>query len=147
VTVTIQDCLSRSELFSELPAETLLEIAAVSREINVAKGEFLFRIGDRSKDIFILMEGAVSLGYGELSVDEPTGGAITETGEVIGWGALAGEANYRMINAICAQDTRLITIDGLALMNLLERRSAAGFIFLRKLLGIILNRIVSLAAI
>jgi CRP-like cAMP-binding protein len=144
---TVQECLGRSELFSELPAEALIEIAAACREIAVAKGEFLFRIGDRSKDIFILAEGAVSLGYGEMSGEDPTGGAITETGEVIGWGALAGEANYRMINAVCVQNTRLITVEGAALMNLLERRSAVGFLFLRKLLGIILNRIVSLAAI
>lgn len=144
--MTIKDVLSRSELFSELSPEILLEIATICREINLPKGEFLFRVGDESRDLFILSNGAVDLGYGELSGDDATGGAIREPGEVIGWGALAGEANYRMINAICIQDTGLIKVEGLALMNLLERSSAAGFAFLRKLLAIILNRIVSLTA-
>jgi toluene monooxygenase system ferredoxin subunit len=144
--VTIKDFLSRSEPFSALPAETLLEIAAIGREINLSKREFVFRIGEPSKDLFILVEGSVDLGFGEISADESNGGAIREPGEVIGWGALVGATNYRMINAICVQETRLIAIDGLALMNLLERSSPAGFLFLRKLLTTMFNRMLSLAA-
>jgi CRP-like cAMP-binding protein len=144
--VIIPDLLRGSEPFSELPAETLDEIARICREIKIPKGEFVFRIGDRSKDLFILAEGAVDLGFGEMSPDESTGGAIRESGEVFGWGALVGETNYRTINAICTQETRLIAVDGAVLMALLERSSAAGFAFLRKLLAIMLNRVVSLAA-
>jgi CRP-like cAMP-binding protein len=144
--VTTTDLLSRSELFSDLSKETLSEIAILCREITLAKGDFVFRIGDPSKELFILAEGCVDLGFAAVAADEPMGGAIRESGDVFGWGALVGEANYRLINAICVRQTRLITVDGLALMNLLEG-SSGGFTFLRKLLGIVLNRIVSLAAV
>jgi toluene monooxygenase system ferredoxin subunit len=140
------DWLRGSEPFSELPAETLAEIASLARELKFPKGEFVFRIGDHSKDLFILAQGAVDLGFGEMSPDDSGGGAIREAGEVFGWGALVGETNYRTINAICTQETRLIAVDGAALLALLERSASAGFAFLRKLLAIILNRVVSLAA-
>jgi toluene monooxygenase system ferredoxin subunit len=144
--VTTTDLLNQSELFSDLPNETVAEIARLCREITLAKGEFVFRIGDPSKEVYILAEGCVDLGFGATTAEGSTAGAIRESGDVFGWGALVGETNYRLINAICLQQTRLVTVDGLALMNLLEA-SSGGFAFLRKLLGIILNRIVSLAAV
>jgi toluene monooxygenase system ferredoxin subunit len=144
--VTTTDLLSQSELFSDLSDETLAEIAPLCREITLAKGEFVFRIGDPSKELYILAEGCVDLGFGATTAEGSTAGAIRESGDVFGWGALVGETNYRLINAICLQQTRLVTVDGLALMNLLEANSG-GFAFLRKLLAIILNRIVSLAAV
>jgi toluene monooxygenase system ferredoxin subunit len=144
--VTTTDLLSQSELFSDLANETVAEIAHLCREITLAQGEFVFRIGDPSKELYILAEGCVDLGFGATTAEASTAGAIREAGDVFGWGALVGETNYRLINAVCLEQTRLVTIDGLALMRLLER-SSGGFSFLRKLLGIILNRIVSLAAV
>jgi CRP-like cAMP-binding protein len=144
--VTTTDLLRHSELFSDLANETVAEIARLCREITLAKGEFVFRIGDPSKELYILAEGCVDLGFGATTADGSTAGSIGEPGDVFGWGALVGETNYRLINAICLQQTRLVTVDGLALMNVLEG-SSGGFVFLRKLLGIILNRIVSLAAV
>jgi toluene monooxygenase system ferredoxin subunit len=144
--VTVTDCLRRSEPFAALSADTLAEIAGICREIKFSKGQYVFRIGDPSKDLFILADGVVDLGFGEMSAEEATAGAIREPGDVLGGGALVGETNYRMINARCIQETRLVTLDGVALMNLLEKRSAIGFAFLRKLLGIIFNRVVSIAA-
>ena len=144
--MTVTDCLRCSEPFAELSADTLAEIAAICREITLSKGEYVFRIGDQSKDLFILEQGAVDLGFGELSAEDSTAGAIRDSGDVFGWGALVGETNYRTINARCIQETRLIIIDGVALMNLLEARPTVGFTFLRKLLGIIFNRVVSIAA-
>src|SRR5262249_10389665 len=64
------DVLSRSELFGELPAAFLNEIAGICREVEVSKGEVIFRIGDLSKDVFLLAEGSVELGYGAISADE-----------------------------------------------------------------------------
>jgi CRP-like cAMP-binding protein len=81
-----------------------------------------------------------------ISVEESKPGTIREPGEFFGWGALAGEGNYRLINAMAVQETRLIILDGVALMNLLEGQPAAGFQFTRKLLAIVLNRIVTMAA-
>ena len=144
--MTIPDVLGRSELFCELPVGVLNDIAAICSEVTVLKGEVIFRIGDSSKDVFILADGSVELGYGSISADESKPGTIREPGEFFGWGALAGEGNYRLINAMAVQKTRLIVIDGMDLMNFLEDRPAAGFRFIRKLLAIILNRIVSMAA-
>lgn len=144
--MTIPDLLSRSELFCDLSAGALSDIAAICREVKIAKGEVIFRIGDSSKDVFILAEGSVELGYGTISADESKPGTIREPGEFFGWGALAGEGNYRLINALAVQETRLIVVNGVELMNLLEDQPAAGFRFIRKLLAIILNRIVSMAA-
>ena len=144
--MTIRELLGRSELFCELPVVVLNEIGAICREIKVSRGEVIFRIGDVSQDVFILAEGSVELGYGSISVDESKPGTIREPGEFFGWGALAGDGNYRLINAMAVQDTRLIAVDGVALMNLLQNQPTAGFRFVRKLLAIILNRIVTMAA-
>jgi CRP-like cAMP-binding protein len=144
--MTTSDVLSRSELFGELSAAVLNEIAGICREVKVSKGEIIFRIGDLSHDVFLLADGSVELGYGAISVDESKSGTIREPGDFFGWGALAGEGNYRLINAMAVQETRLIIVNGVQLMNLLEGQPAAGFRFIRKLLAIILNRIVSMAA-
>jgi len=140
------DVLSRSELFGELPAAVLNEIAGICREVQVSRGEVIFRIGDLSKDVFLLAEGSVELGYGAISADESKPGTIREPGDFFGWGALAGEGNYRLINAMAVQETRLVIVNGVQLMSLLEGQPGAGFRFIRKLLAIILNRIVSMAA-
>ena len=142
----IADILSRSELFSELPSETLDEIANICHSREISKGEFVFQIGDPSNDLFILAEGALDIGFGIMSAEQSDGGMIKEPGEVFGWSALVGETNFRMINAIGVQQTRLIVLNGTELMNLLEGHPRAGFAFLRKLLAVILNRIVSVAA-
>ena len=144
--MTTSDVLSRSELFGDLPAAALKEITGICREVKVSKGEVIFRIGDLSKEVFLLAQGSVDLGYGAISADESKPGTIREPGDFFGWGALAGEGNYRLINAIAVQETRLIIVNGVQLMNLLEGQPAAGFRFIRKLLAIILNRIVSMAA-
>jgi CRP/FNR family transcriptional regulator, dissimilatory nitrate respiration regulator len=144
--MTTSDVLSRSELFGELPAAVVKEIAGICREVKVSKGEVIFRIGDLSKDVFLLAEGSVELGYGSISADESKPGTIREPGDFFGWGALAGEGNYRLINAMAVQETRIIIVNGVQLMNLLEGQPVAGFRFIRKLLAIILNRIVSMAA-
>ena len=144
--MTTPEVLSLSELFCELPAVVLKGIAGICREVKVSKGEIIFRIGDLSKDVFLLAEGSVDLGYGSISVDESKPGTIREPGDFFGWGALAGEGNYRLINAMAVQETRLIIVNGVELISLLEDQPAAGFRFIRKLLAIILNRIVSMAA-
>ena len=146
IPMTTSDVLSRSELFGELSAAVLNEIAGICREVKVSKGEIIFRIGDLSHDVFLLADGSVELGYGAISVDESKPGTIREPGDFFGWGALAGEGNYRLINAMAVQETRLIIVNGVQLMNLLEGQPAAGFRFIRKLLAIIPNRIVSMAA-
>ncbi len=144
--MAIADLLSRSELFCELPALVLNDIAGICREVKVSKGEVVFRVGDPSRNVYILVEGSVELGYGLISAEDSKPGTIREPGAFFGWGALAGEGNYRLINAMAFQETRLIIVDGVELMNLLEGQPAAGFRFVRKLLAIILNRIVSMAA-
>jgi len=144
--MTTSDVLSRSELFGELPAAVLNEIAGICREVQVSRGEVIFRIGDLSKDVFLLAEGSVELGYGAISADESKPGTIRDPGDFFGWGALAGEGNYRLINAMAVQETRLVIVNGVQLMSLLEGQPGAGFRFIRKLLAIILNRIVSMAA-
>jgi CRP-like cAMP-binding protein len=144
--MTVLELLGRSELFAELPTMVLNAVADICREVKVSKGEIVFRIGDPSKNVFILAEGSVELGYGLISPQESKTGTIREPGEFFGWGALAGDGNYRLINAVAVQETRLIIVDGLALMNLLEGQPASGFRFVRKLLVIVLNRIVTMAA-
>ena len=67
--MTIPDLLSRSELFCELPAVVLNDIAGICREVKVSKGEVVFRIGDLSKDVYILAEGSMELGYGLISAE------------------------------------------------------------------------------
>src|SRR5262249_61747546 len=109
--MTTSDVLSRSELFGELPAAVLNEIAGICREVQVSRGEVIFRIGDLRKDVFLLAEGSVELGYGAISADESKPGTIREPGDFFGWGALAGEGNYRLINAMAGQATGLLVDD------------------------------------
>jgi CRP-like cAMP-binding protein len=144
--MNVAELLSRSEIFSELPREVLGEIACIGRELRLSKGEFVFRLGDLSEDVFIMEEGLVSLGFEAPPREASKGGAIDESGQVFGWGALAEGTNYRILNAITVEETKLIAIRGVELMRLLESHPDVGFVVVRKLLGIILNRMVSVAA-
>jgi CRP/FNR family transcriptional regulator, cyclic AMP receptor protein len=137
--------LQRSDVWAGLPAEALQEMAAIGREVRWRPGEFVFQIGDQSRDLFVLADGAVSLSLNPISSEASQAGAIDTPGEVFGWGALTPE-NYRIRNALCLRETRLFAIDGAELMRCLERHPAAGFQVLRRALSVILNHIMSLSA-
>jgi CRP-like cAMP-binding protein len=138
------ELLQRSDVWAGLPAEALEEMAAICREARWRAGEFVFQIGDPSRDLFVLADGAVSLSLRPIPPDTSQAGAIDAPGEVFGWGALTPE-NYRLRNALCLRETTLLAIDGAELMRCLERHPAAGFQVLRRALSIILNHIMSLS--
>jgi CRP-like cAMP-binding protein len=144
--VTAVEVLACSDVFGGLAGETVGEIAAISREVRYPPGAFVYRIGDRSADLFLLAEGAVALSVRPLTLETARGGPIDAPGQVFGWGAVAGSTHYRIRNAMCVRETRLVAIGGTDLLRLLEQRPAVGFEVLRRLLGVILTEMIALAA-
>ncbi len=138
---TVQDVLQRSELFAALSASHRQRIANLAAETTYAAGEMLFQEGDHAEALFILMTGQVhvqvQLGSRPERVTMVT---VKQPGKLVGWSGFVAPHNYTA-TAICQDDSRLLTINGEALMSLLADYPDVGFAVMRNLSELISSRL------
>lgn len=115
--------LSRLDLFSGLPNSELKRLVLSSERYTLEEGEYLFRQGDTSDTVYVIIEGA-------LAVYLDTGGNRNEiaervTGEVVGEiAAITGVKRSASLQA--KQRTELIGINGpLFIQTVTENPQAA----------------------
>ena len=86
----------------------------------------LFREGDVGTQLYILLEGRVSIQVKLSSRPESLAVAsLSQYGQLVGWSGLI-HANYTA-SAVCDTDSRLLTIDANELSALLRENPEAGF--------------------
>ncbi|MBW2027521.1 MAG: cyclic nucleotide-binding domain-containing protein [Deltaproteobacteria bacterium] len=142
--VEIHDILEGSEFFSRLKREEIEKVASLCQVKTYGAGEFVFRQGDFGEEIFIIAEGHVFL---ERSVDLDTkkGTAvygILGQGRVLGcWSTLLGEPHTLMSSATCQKPTRVLSIKGSALRDMMIENREFGFNILERLCFLLRDRI------
>jgi CRP-like cAMP-binding protein len=107
--------LQSVELFADIPSEQLAHIAGITEYVTLSKEDILFRKGDKSQHLYLLIEGSVTItrnGEKNKEFDGP---------EALGvWGFF--DDGDRLLTITCSTDCQFLRIDRLDFFDLLEDR-------------------------
>lgn len=136
--VRVQDHLAQVPLFNELPGADLEPIARGTTEVNVARGEIIFRRGEPCVGFHIVVYGQIKLMFVSSAGDE-------KVVRLIGPGDSFGEALMFMgkdyiVTAQALADTLLLHVGREVLLTEMERRPSVA----RKMLAGLSQRLHSL---
>ena len=130
--------IQQSDLFWGMDREFVKKIMNIAEKKSYGKGQFLFHEGDPADNFYVLIKGQVKLSIGEAGQMVYT---VDRAGEAFGWSSLIQRDVYSA-SGECQQDTLLQKFDSSALVNILEQDPANGLIFIKRLAGLIGNRLV-----
>lgn len=121
----------------------LQEIAMLSREIQVERGEWIFKQDTTAEKFYVVIQGAVSLALvlklnGKGEHIEKLGNL--HRGSVFGWSALVKPYEYSL-GVQAEKKSKLIEIDAPPLRELLDDNPQYGYLMMKKLTEIIGERL------
>ncbi len=135
------DALARGELanlplFEDLDPESLHALIRCARVVSLDAGELLFRQGDPSGSLYVVIDGAVvPIAEGERRRKL----AVLERGEFFGEiGLLTGQPRNATVEAIV--DSRLVELERRAVWSLLDESPAVADVVLRFLRARLVDR-------
>jgi toluene monooxygenase system ferredoxin subunit len=130
------DALRNTELFQDLSDETLRAIADLAKVASYEDGDSVYELGDDADDLYLVDSGRVrfSLGVGNRP---DASGSVMAAGIIFGWAALLEAQPRRLATATCLESSRLLAINGRALLQIFDRDTAAGYTVMRRLAAMI----------
>jgi CRP-like cAMP-binding protein len=117
----------------------LQKLAAIARPRECPEGAVLFREGDDSPFIFVLLKGKVTLDV-QAGDHGPTPVYAAGPGELLGWSPVLGR-HAMTATAKAATPCRLAVLDVERVMDLIEKDPAFGVAFLRQVGLIVSDRL------
>lgn len=140
--VTVE-LLRRYPLFARQSYYMLDEIAMISEEVEVKKGEWLFHEDEEATKFYLILEGKVALtmylfikGEGQqLQTTSPL-----EKAEIVGWSALVKPYKYTM-GAIAEENSRILAIDAKSLRELMDDNPEYGYHLIKNVAEVISERL------
>jgi len=143
------DVLRRFDIFTELEKDALDAIARLAVEEKHSEGKVIFSEDSSAKNLFLLLEGKVSL---EKQVQLGTTGtprraslSIIEPDHTLGWSSLVPPYKYTT-TGICMEETKLLVIPGEKLRQIMLKQPAIGFAISQRIASIIRARMTSATA-
>jgi CRP-like cAMP-binding protein len=137
----IQNMLNEIPLFAGCSEETLAGIAKIAKERDCKKGEIIYEAGSEALDMFVLWGGLVhfttNTGVGILNVQ-----TVMKRHMIFGWVAMVPEHPRRLGTATCLEDSKLLSINGDALMDVLGRHPQSGFLVMKRLCSLIASTLI-----
>ena len=128
----------QKELLHGMSRDFIEELMSASIEESHDQGSLIFREGERASHFYILLEGQINIRIGDGWHMVST---VYHPGEIFGWSSLVGGEEYTA-TAECKKPTKLLKISAEKLQKLLEKDQANGFIFYKRLAGILGNRLI-----
>lgn len=117
----------------------LHKLAAIARSQECPVGEVLFRQGDDSPFIFVLLSGDVLLEV-QMRDRGPTAVYAAVPGELLGWSPLLGR-HAMTATAKARTPSRLVVLEVERVRELIEQDPSFGVAFLRRLAMIVSDRL------
>ena len=138
--ITAQE-IGQMPLFADLSQEQLEVLAGLAEEKTFAEGEYLFKEGDDATQVFVLLEGKIGIQVKLTSrPDNYTFTILSQFGQLVGWSGLVSPSHYTAA-AVSQADSRLMAMDGQALMRAFEVDCHLGFMVVRRVTEIISGRL------
>ncbi|WP_028321358.1 Crp/Fnr family transcriptional regulator [Desulfatiglans anilini] len=140
----IEEALSNCELFCDLAAEDIRQLATLCEVKPFRAGEPVFRQGDLGQHLYIVLDGhvllqrSVDLGHqkGHVAI------GLLGSGRVFGcWSTLLDQPHNLMASAVCQKPTRVLVMNGKDLRRMMVDKRELGFDLLEKLCVILRDRI------
>ena len=121
--------IDQADLFEGMDRSFIQGIMALTAEEHYAKGDFIFRIGDKSEYFYTLVEGCVQISIGEEKVKVYT---IHQSGESFGLSSIL-DRNYYFASASCLESTKLLKIDENSLNQFLQDHPENSSVFYKRI--------------
>lgn len=125
------------DLFGGISSKVMDEITDICVEEVYDKGTTIFDQGERAENLYILREGTLNLmvkNGGSLVF------SLSTPGEVFGWSSLFESGRYTA-SGICDTDLKVVKIGRKELYKILKQNPEDGFIVMRRVAGVIANRL------
>ena len=130
--------IQQTELFREMGKDFLKKVMGITTKESHKEGDFLFQEGEPAIYSYVLLKGHVDLTIGE---DGHLVFVISRPGEAFGWSSLIDREVYSA-SAECREPTRLLKMDKEKFQKILEKDPGNGFVFFKRLAGMLGNRLV-----
>jgi len=128
-------------MFQGLPESLLQEIADISTEVSAAKGDFVFREGEKADKLHFLLSGSIALRVKLTSRPESvTVSFVSSPFQSFGWSGVVPPYHYTS-SAECDEDSQLLIIPSAPFMKLLENHPESGFKIMQQITVIIADRL------
>jgi CRP-like cAMP-binding protein len=126
------EILRSTEILRGAADATVEKIAAAAEPQTVEEGDTLYSVGDPARSAYVLAAGRLRFilgGDGRPAAQ----GTIIRAGDILGWAALLGDQPRRIASVIALENCRLLSINGEALLRILDGDPRAGFLVMQRL--------------
>jgi CRP-like cAMP-binding protein len=136
---TIKD-LKETDLFKGLDMKQLQIFGKHFTEKTLETGELVFAQGGLAENLYILLEGEVTLGIKAKGEVDITASSVGKKGEAFGLSSLIKP--YRNnVSAACTKKTKLLSINGEVLMKLMKQNRKVGMEIMERVAEIYYSRL------
>lgn len=118
--------LSQTRFFAALDETRLGRVAVLGRLEEHADGEAIYRVGEPAQRMYVLVRGLARMTVSYHGRHAPAGDLLRR-GDVFGWAALTPDCNRRIATVSCLAPCLLLSLDGGALLALMEQDHTLGY--------------------
>jgi CRP/FNR family cyclic AMP-dependent transcriptional regulator len=138
--MSIETCMEllRGQPFVRgLAEQQMQQLGALAKEERCERDRILFREDEENTDFYLIVSGTVA-----LEIAPPSGVFRVDTlgcGEEFGWSSLMGSRT--VFQARVLQDLHALAFSAADIRALCESDTAFGYVFMRRLLGVVADRL------
>lgn len=125
-------------VLSELDPAQLKKILPLAQEVQFREGDFLFKEGDHSRFLYLIVSGSVALemaaGDHRLTVQ------TSQPGETVGWSAMTRDGRTHF-QARALTDVKTVAFSGERLRESCDADPAMGYALTKQLLALVTERL------
>ncbi|MEW5938371.1 MAG: cyclic nucleotide-binding domain-containing protein [Chloroflexota bacterium] len=136
-----KEALANFDLFRNVSANVLEEIANICEEVFVAQGGYVFREGERADKLHLLIKGSIALRVNLTSRPESvTVSFVSHPHQTLGWSGVVPPHHYTA-SAYCEEDSMLVALPSGKFLQILEAHPEAGYKVMLRITEIISDRL------
>jgi len=137
--MTKVDDFNKFDFFNAFSEKQLADLAKVTEKKTFKKGSEIYKEGDRANHIFLVSKGWVSLR--KVSPEREFGISFENRGrgELFGTACFMKPQEYTL-NAICMEDSEVLTMDADKLFDLFKKDYQIGYLFLSEIAKVYFER-------